>query len=92
MKASEYKRGFNGEKPYDELLDYIGSEAGKAVLKEHDSHWEDVMKLAEDHGFIVQCAGGVAVLATHHEYKDANGTEELAKRLRMCDVEMGDER
>lgn len=40
-----------------------------AVLKEYgveaDRHWQEVMRLAEKYGFIVQAYGGTAVLLTH---------------------------
>lgn len=91
MKASEYKRGVKNDETFDELRDYIETDDGKAVLNEFDSHWSEVMELAERYGFICQAAGGVTVLATHEAYEEANGTDELAKRLRMCNVEIGGE-
>lgn len=30
-----------------------------------DKHWQEVMDIAEKHGFIIQAYGGVATLATH---------------------------
>ena len=33
--------------------------------KDADKHWSEVMKLAEQYGFILQAAGGTAFLATH---------------------------
>lgn len=88
MKASEYKRGWNGEKPYDELCDYIKSDEGDAKLEELDNHWQEVMKLAERYGFIVQSFGGTATLATHTEYIEQLGHYKAAQRLRTCNVEM----
>lgn len=90
MKASEYKRGWHGETDYDELKDYIESDAGDAKLAELDSHWQEIMELAEKYGFIVQSFGGTATLATHAEYIEQLGMDKAAQRLRMCDVEMGD--
>ncbi len=34
-------------------------------MKELDSHWKDVMDLAERYGFIGQSAVGTAILLTH---------------------------
>lgn len=36
-------------------------------VKECDGHWTEVMKLAEQYGFILQAYGGVATLATQKE-------------------------
>lgn len=91
MKASEYKRGWNGDTSYDELKDYIESDEGDAKLEELDSHWQEVMELAEKYGFIVQSFGGTATLATHMEYIEQLGTDKAAQRLRTCNVEMGGE-
>lgn len=35
------------------------------IAKENDSHWEEVLKLAEKYGFIRQSFGGTAILVTH---------------------------
>ena len=35
------------------------------LAKENDSHWEEVLRLAEKYGFIRQAAGGTAILITH---------------------------
>ena len=40
-----------------------------------DQHWTEVLKLAEEYGFIVQAAGGVAVLATHEVQKEQYGED-----------------
>lgn len=88
MKASVYKRGWNGDASFDELKDYIESDEGDAKLEELDSHWQEVMELAERYGFIVQSFGGTATLATHTEYIEHLGHDKAAQRLRMCDVEM----
>jgi len=40
-----------------------------------DAHWQEVLKLAEKHGFIVRAHGGVAVLATHAAQKEQFGEE-----------------
>lgn len=89
MKASEYKRGWNGDTSFDELKDYIESDEGDAKLEELDSHWQEVMELAERYGFIVQSFGGTATLATHTEYIEQLGHDKAAQRLRTCNVEMG---
>lgn len=88
MKASDYKRGWNGERPYDELVDFIDSDQGKKRLDELDGHWSDVMELAERYGFIVQTFGGTATIATHGAFVEELGADDEARRLRMCDVDM----
>lgn len=35
------------------------------LAKDHDSHWEEVLRLAEKYGFIRQSASGTAILITH---------------------------
>jgi len=40
-----------------------------------DEHWEEVLKLAQKHGFIVQAFGGAAVLATHAAQKEQFGED-----------------
>lgn len=40
-----------------------------------DAHWQEVLKLAEKHGFIIQAFGGVAVLATHAAQKEQFGED-----------------
>lgn len=86
MKASEYERGSAGE--FDDLLDFVGSNEGKAELKEMDSHWREVMSLAERYGFVVNAYGGTATLATHSTFIQSVGMAEELGRLRMIDVEM----
>lgn len=44
-------------------------------MQELDSHWNEVMKLAEKYGFILQAYGGTAILATHRNQLDAKGEE-----------------
>lgn len=46
--------------------DLITAEAAK----EHDDHWQEVLQLAEKHGFIRQAYGGTAVLITHQNTRD----------------------
>jgi len=48
-----------------------------------DKHWQEVMKLAEEHGFIVQAYGGAAILATHANQKEHYGEEEYLRIQRM---------
>ncbi len=48
-----------------------------------DKNWDEVMKLAEGYGFIVQAYGGIATLATHEEQKKAGiyeKTQEMCRR------------
>jgi hypothetical protein len=48
-----------------------------------DKHWQEVMKLAEEHGFIVQSYGGAAILATHANQKEHYGEEEYRRIQKM---------
>lgn len=57
----------------------------KEIMKKTDSHWSEVMKLAEKYGFIAQAYAGTATLATHEVLLDALGEEEHLKRLRGRD-------
>lgn len=89
MRANEYFYGVDvtgGES--DELCDLISDCKLEDKLQELDSHWTEVMKLAEKYGFIMQSYGGVATLATNAEYQNVNGSKALADRLRMNNVEL----
>lgn len=44
-------------------------------IKYMDSHWKEVMDLAEKYGFICQAYGGTATLATHANQLNALGEE-----------------
>lgn len=60
-------------------------------MKELDSHWKDVMDLAERYGFIGQAVGGTAVLLTHKNQLEADGEEKYMYRQRsLFGIEMGD--
>lgn len=60
-------------------------------MKELDSHWKDVMDLAEQYGFIGQAAGGTAILLTHKNQLEADGEEKYIYRQRsLFGIEMGD--
>jgi len=48
-----------------------------------DQHWTEVLKLAEEYGFIVQAAGGVAVLATHEVQKEQYGEDGYRRIQKM---------
>lgn len=90
MKATEYGKGIDpktGEQ-FDGLAEYIGTEDGRAAIAAHDSHWEEVMRLAERHGFITQAYGGAAILCSNSAYLEANGAGALADRLRMQGVDL----
>ena len=52
-------------------------------LKELDSHWSEVMKLAEKYGFIGQASGGTAILLTHENQLEADGEEEYLRRQKQ---------
>ena len=59
-------------------------------VKELDSHWKDVMDLAQQYGFIGQAAGGTAILLTHQNQLDADGEEKYLLRQRsMFGIDMG---
>lgn len=89
MRANEYFYGVDvmGHES-DELCDLIADCKLEDKLQELDSHWTEVMKLAEKYGFIMQSYGGVATLATNFEYRSVNGSKALADRLRMQNVEL----
>lgn len=52
-------------------------------IKELDSHWKEVMDLAEGYGFISHAYGGVAQLCTHRRQIEAFGEEEHIDRQRQ---------
>ena len=57
-----------------------------------DCAWNAVMKLAEQHGFILQAAGGTAFLATHRNQIEHKGVLEYLRIQRMnghCPREFG---
>jgi hypothetical protein len=41
------------------------SQISAELANENDSHWEEVLLLAEKYGFIRQAASGTAILITH---------------------------
>lgn len=51
-------------------------------MKELDSHWQEVMDLAEKYGFIGQAAKGTAILLTHKNQLEADGEEKYIYRQR----------
>lgn len=56
-----------------------------------DKHWQEVMKLAEKYGFIVQSYGGAAILATHANQREHYGEEEYLRIQRMNGREIPNE-
>lgn len=57
-----------------------------------DCAWQSVMKLAEQHGFILQAAGGTAILETHRNQIEHRGVLEYLRIQRMnghCPCEFG---
>lgn len=52
-------------------------------IKDLDSHWTEVMKLAEQYGFICQAYGGTATLATHKNQLEALGEEKYIDQQRQ---------
>ena len=88
MRANEYIRKVTDGVEVDELAELIEDGKLDSRLQELDSHWTEVMRLAERYGFIMQSFGGVSTLATNAEYLKANGPKELARRLRMNNVNL----
>ncbi len=88
MRANEYIRKVTDGIEVDELAELIEDGKLDMRLQEFDSHWTEVMKLAEKYGLIMQSYGGVATLATNMEYRNVNGFKALADRLRMQNVEL----
>ena len=88
MRANEYVRKVTDGIEVDELTELIEDGKLDLRLQEFDSHWTEVMKLAEKYGFIMQSYGGVATLATNAEYRNVNGSKALADRLRMQNVDI----
>lgn len=88
MNANDYVRKIADGVEVDELAELIEDGKMELRLAELDSHWMEVMRLAERYGFIMQSFGGVSTLATNAEYLKANGPKELARRLRMNNVNL----
>lgn len=58
-------------------------------FKELDSHWKEVMNLAQKYGFIGQAYGGTAILLTHKNQLEADGKETYIYRQRsMFGIDM----
>ena len=49
-------------------------------IKELDSHWKEVMDLAEQYGFIGRAFGGAAILLTHKRQLETDGEEKYICR------------
>lgn len=90
MNANEFEREWNDERcDYDDaLVEYLEGDEGRRRVSELDEGWKEVMRACERSGFIIQAFGGTAVISTNRAYLEANGTVELARRLRMNDVEL----
>lgn len=54
----------------------------RSKLKELDSHWNEVVGLAAQYGFVVQAYGGAVTLLTHKNQLEAAGEEQYIKRQR----------
>lgn len=64
----------------------------KEKMREFDSHWKEVMDLAQKYGFIAQAYGGSAILLTHKTQLEADGEEKYLFRQRsMFGIDMGKE-
>lgn len=58
-------------------------------MEELDSHWKEVMDLAEKYGFIGQAYGGSAVLLTHKNQLEVDGEEKyLFRQKSMFEIDM----
>lgn len=58
-------------------------------MTDHDSHWQEVMKLAEKYGFMLQAYGGTAILATHKNQLETLGEEKyLFRQSEMFKINM----
>lgn len=69
-------------------------EGGLAVIEDWDSHWEEVMELAQRYGFIVHTCGGAVTLATNAEQIEQLGLDGKVSLLRASGLVgrfMGDE-
>lgn len=54
----------------------------KEKMEELDSHWQEVMDMAEKYGFICQAAKGTAILLTHKNQLEADGEEQYINKQR----------
>ena len=88
MRAVDFKRSGDGAGARDDLADLLATDRGEEVVERLDGAWEELMAAAAEHGFITQSYGGVAVLATNAEYLRQFGADRLARRMRMCDVDV----
>lgn len=90
MKATDYQRVYNsdGSLERDELVEYLNTDEGKAALAEHDKHWDECMRIAREHGFVIEACGGAARISTNQAYLEFSGAQSMANRLRMNDVEL----
>lgn len=73
----------------DPLAGYLETDEGRARLAALDSRWGECMDVAREAGFVTQAYGGVAVLCTNLAYMEANGADELARRLRASGMDLG---
>ncbi len=53
------------------------------LAKKHDEKWEEVMSLAKENGFIIQAAGGTAVLVSNRNQIEHYGLEHFEKIQKM---------
>ena len=89
MNANDFKTYVSSDGiETDELAEQIENGKLDLALSELDCHWQEVMRHAEKYGFISYAYGGVATLTSNAAYCKANVQKELAKRLRMNNVEL----
>lgn len=84
MKANELQP--------EQVARFVESDDGRAYLAEIDKRWGEVMEPARKCGFILQAAGGVAVLSTYSALLDDESTDHgvdwAVKMLQMSGVEV----
>lgn len=67
------------------------AEVNTDKLAELDGHWNEVMELARQYGFITQAYGGTAVLMTHKNQLEQLGAERYIywqQNLNRIDMEV----
>lgn len=72
----------------EQVARFVESDEGREYLAEIDKRWREVMEPARECGFILQAAGGVAVLSTYANILEGSGTEQAVRMLQMSGVEI----
>ena len=74
--------------PRESVSAFVESPDGREFLAGIDKRWGEVMQIARECGFIVQAAGGVAVLSTYANMLEDCGAEQAVRMLQMSGVEI----